>query len=141
MKIRKAKESDKKRILELLNNSGNTGNDELHYEDNHVMEYIKGKAFETFVCEIDGKIAGVVMANIFPIAKYAEMYNIAIDENYRRKGIGLKLMDFLEDHLKRLGISIVYGYVNEDNKPSKNLVKKTGYEEGKRIIFYSKILE
>ena len=70
MKIRKARESDKERILELLNaDSGNTGNDDLYYEDKHVMEYIKGKGFETFVAEIDGKIVGVVMANVFPIGR------------------------------------------------------------------------
>ena len=142
MKIRKARESDKKRILELLSvNSGNTGNDELHYEEKHIMEYIEGKSFETFVAEIDKIIVGVVMANVFPIGEYAEMYNIAVDGKYRKKGIGMKLGDFLENYLRKKGIEFVYGYVNEDNKPSQKLAEKNGYERGKKILFYSKFLK
>src|SRR3989344_1850919 len=142
MKIRKARESDKERILELLNaDSGNTGNDELHYELKHAEEYIKGKGFETFVCEIDGKIAGVVMANVFPIGKYAEMYNLIIDGKYRRKGVGMKLMHFLQEHLRKLGIEFVYGYANENNKPSQKMLSKLEYERGKKELFYSKFLK
>ncbi len=142
MKIRKARESDKERILELLNaDSGNTGNDELHYELKHAEEYIKGKGFETFVTEIDGKIVGVVMANVFPIGKYAEMYNVAVDKDYRKKGVATKLMNFLENYLRKKKIEFVYGYINEDNKPSQKMTEKLGYEKGKTELFYSKFLK
>lgn len=72
MKIRKARKSDKGRILELLNsNPENTADDELHYNLSHIDEYVNGKSFETFVCEIDKKVVGVVMANVFPLGRYA----------------------------------------------------------------------
>ena len=141
MKIRRAKENDKEKILELLNEDpGNTADDELHYNLNHVNEYVNGKAFETFVCEIDGKIAGIAMANVFPLGKYAEMYNAVVDIGYRRKGIGIKLLDFLENHLKKSGIKIIYGYVNDGNKPSEKMLEKLGYQKGKKVLFYSKVL-
>jgi len=142
MKIRKAKESDKKIILKLLNqNSGNTADDKLHYKEKHADEYIRGKAFRTFVAEIDGKVIGIIMANVFPIAEYAEVYNLAVDEGNRRKGIGIKLMDFVEKKLKKSGIEFVYGYINEDNISSQKLMEKLGYNRGKKLLFYSKILK
>ena len=142
MKIRKAKESDKDSIRDLLNaDSGNTGDDELYYEDKHAMEYLKGKAFETFVAEVDGKSVGVIMANVFPIGEYAEMYNIAIDKRYGKKGVATKLMDFFENYLRKKKIEIVYGYVNYNNKSSQRMMEKLHYQKGKKIWFYSKFLK
>ncbi|MBI2042834.1 GNAT family N-acetyltransferase [Candidatus Pacearchaeota archaeon] len=81
------------------------------------------------------------MANVFPIGEYAEAYNVAVDGKYRKKGIGTKLGDFLEKHLRKMGIEMVYGYVNDDNKPAQKLAEKNGYEKGKKEIFYSKFLK
>ena len=81
------------------------------------------------------------MANVFPIAEYAEVYNLAVDEGNKRKGIGIKLMDFVEKKLKKSGIEFVYGYINEDNISSQKLMEKLGYNRGKKLLFYSKILK
>lgn len=49
-------------------------------------------------------------------------------------------MDFLEKHLGKTGIEIVYGYINEGNKPSQKMLDKLRYHRGKKVLFYSKFL-
>lgn len=142
MKIRKATMKDAKIILKLLKSeSVMTGNDELYYDLKHAKEYIRGKSFVTFVYEEDKNIVGLVSINLFNIGKYAEIYNVIVDKNYRKKGMGLKLMQFAEKYLKNKGYEIAYFYVEGSNKPMQNFARKIKYERGKMFRFYSKIFK
>lgn len=141
MKIRKAEEKDRKKILELLNSEPtNNLEGEQPYNDECAEEYIKGKSFETFVAEIGGKVAGVTIAHVRRIGKYAELYHTIVDKKYRRKGIGEKLYKFRENHLKKLGIVYVFLFTTLDNMAMQKLAEKSGYKKGKKFFAYSKVL-
>ena len=142
MKIRKATTKDAAIILKMLKSeSVMTGNDELYYETKHIQEYIKGKSFITFVCEFDKKFAGFISLNLFSTGKYAEIYNIMVGKEYRKKGIAFELIKFGERYLKNKGYGITYMYVEGSNRPMQNFSRKINYDKGKKFIFYSKILK
>jgi len=139
MVIRKASKKDAKRILELLNSDkALTGNDDLSYLPRHVDEYINGKSCETFVYEENGKIIGLITVNLFRLGKYAELYIIVVDNNYRNKGVGSKLINFAGDYLKKISIDFSYFYTLENNISMQKLGEKYSYKKGKKHYFYSK---
>ncbi len=141
MKIRKAKISDSKKILELLNGDKFlTGNDELKYEPRHVKEFIKGRAIKSYVCEEKNEIIGFANVNIFPIGKYAEFYELIVKKEYRGKNIGKKLFEYIIDQLRNK-LDMIFFYTEEKNKILQNLAKKEGFEKGKKFYFYSKELK
>ena len=142
MKIRKATIGDAKRILELLNSDSMlTTTDELSYHPRHVKEYILGKSFYTIVYIEDKKIVGVVMVNIFKIGKYAEFYNLVVDKNYRKHGIGKELFDEIIKYLKKIKIKLVFLYTEETNNPVIKSMKKLKIRKGKKMYFYFQELE
>ncbi|MEK6819766.1 MAG: GNAT family N-acetyltransferase [Nanoarchaeota archaeon] len=141
MKIRKAKEDDKEKILELLNSEPATlEENEMPYDEECAEEYIKGKSFETFVCEISGEIAGVVIAHVRRIGRYAELYNLVVNKKYRKKGIGIRLMNFMEEHLRKFNIEEMFLYTLYNNDAMQKLSNKLKYKKGKKFLTYSKVL-
>jgi len=142
MKIRRAKESDKLQILDLLNlEPAAREEDELAYDEECVEEYIKGKSFETFVCEMNGKVVGLVIAHVRRIGGYAELYNVVVDKKYRKKGMGIRMMKFMEEHLRKLGIANIFLYTLHNNKNMQGLSEKMSYKKGKNFLSYSKDLK
>lgn len=69
---------------------------------------------------------------------------VTVDENYRRKRIGEKLIKYFLDYAKKQGMKEVYADVRTSNIPSINLVKKLGaiqvgtldFNDGDPRIFY-----
>lgn len=68
---------------------------------------------------------------------YAELYSIGTTAIVQGKGIGTKLMEYLEIHLKELGVekvSLTTDYF--DNEATLGFYKKNGYEELYEFISY-----
>jgi len=142
LKIRKAILKDSDKILILLNSDKNlTGDEGVYYKPKYIKDYILGKPFITFVCEINNKIVGLVIAHVSNIAKYAELNMIVVDKKYRKKGIASKLMSFLEDYLVKKKYELIFLYTEEDNEVMKMLAEKEDYKKGKKFYFYSKLLK
>jgi ribosomal protein S18 acetylase RimI-like enzyme len=140
--IRKAKPEDAKRILELLNSDKMlTTDDNLSYTEDHVKEYISGKSVVTFIYEESGKVVGLITIVLFKEGKYFEIHNIVTDKDYQRKGIASKLMDFTEKALKEEGYELGYLYTEESNGSMQKLSEERGFERGKKLYFYSKMLK
>ena len=55
--------------------------------------------------------------------------NVAVGENYRRKGIAGKMLGFAEDYAKENGKSVLKLWVASENKNAFALYKKVGYRE------------
>lgn len=67
------------------------------------------------------------------VGKYGIIRNLFIKENYRGKGLALKLMKLAEEYFKNIGIKKIRLTITLTNEASMNLCKKLGYKE-KRII-------
>ena len=65
--------------------------------------------------------------------------NVFVDENYRNKGLGTKLMEFVLELAKAEGVDSVELVVNSDNESAKRVYEKVGFEPTQKI-HYRKIL-
>ncbi len=88
----------------------------------------------TLVAETDGEIAGFI-TGVF-LFDNADIYSVATDEKFRKKGIGGKLLqaffDMLPSEVETVGLE-----VRESNSAAISLYEKHGFESvGLRKNFY-----
>lgn len=143
MIIRKATKKDIERIVELMNSSrnlaGNEGVNEGWYKSD-ILDFLSHKLYHVFVCEIDKKIVGVSVIELHKIARHVYYYVMIVDENYRGKGIGSRMMDYADNLAKKNKVLLIWGLVEENNSVMKNIFAKRGYKEGKKFSYFSKEL-
>ncbi len=71
-------------------------------------------------------------------ADEGDLVSIAVDEDYRQKGIAAELLDIACGELKKEGVSKLFLEVRESNVPARKLYEKRGFlEAGRRRGFYS----
>jgi ribosomal-protein-alanine acetyltransferase len=72
----------------------------------------------------------------------AELYQIAVREDMRRRGIADRLMDAAEKYCRAHKVSSIYLEVRKSNAPAIRLYKKRGFKnEGRRKNYYSSPVE
>lgn len=69
-----------------------------------VAEYLTTSTL--FVAKIEGKIAGIIVLKVLN-NEISEIMNLAVDENYQRRGVGRKLIAAALDHTKNAGMQSV----------------------------------
>jgi len=97
------------------------------------------------VAEVGGEIVGYVMCRMergfsdfgkFSIVKKGHVISIAVLKEYRRRGIGLRLMVDSMKAMAERGAKEIYLEVRVSNFPAINLYRKLGYEVVRRIRGY-----
>jgi len=89
------------------------------------------------VAEIDGKVRGY--AGLWQVIEEGYITNIAVDQRFRQKGIGCKLIKNLEELGKSKGIERFTLEVRESNEAALGLYGKLGFKaSGKRKDFYER---
>lgn len=89
-------------------------------------EMIKSQIANHLVARLDGKILGY--AGFWLIIDEAEIVNIAVHPEYRRKGIGNLLLKELLNLAKTKEAKLVTLEVRETNESAKNLYSKSGFQ-------------
>lgn len=84
------------------------------------------KSLDFFVCEEDGKIVGATRIAVHTegVFTYTTM---AIDKDYRRKGIAYELAYYAEEIMRERGAKYIAFAVKTDNLPSIGLSTKRGF--------------
>lgn len=99
------------------------------------QELTRNVAARYLVAETDGKTVGYAGAWI--ILDESHVTNIAVDENYRGRGIGRKLTEGLMQYLSNLGAAYATLEVRVSNERAQNLYKSLGFVSvGKRKKYY-----
>lgn len=81
------------------------------------------------VAEINGQIAGYAVGYVkSQINRVGRVYSVAVDPNFRHKGIGQLLIDSLVDHLTTLGADSVELEVSAQNPNAIRLYTKMGFQ-------------
>lgn len=94
----------------------------------------QSQAFIT-VTEVDGNIAGYCI--IYYVLDEAEIARIAVDEHFRRQGIGHELLSYTFACCEEKKIERVLLDVRESNVSARAFYKKEGFsEDGIRKDFY-----
>lgn len=85
----------------------------------------------------EGEVVGYVGAQIVP--DEADMMNLAVDEKYRRMGIGKALVDQLVERLQEHCVRSLTLEVRVSNQPAISLYESMGFfVVGKRPKYYQK---
>jgi len=124
MSIRNAKVEDAKIITEIAKNYAPM----LRPSVEGTYEYLARCFSNTFfVYEIEGEIVGFIVG--FPNTNKQDefwIYQIAVLDKYRKKGIGTKLFKRLLDQVKKEGYKSIKSHYIFENKASEALHKKFG---------------
>ncbi len=96
-----------------------------------------------FVAKIETKIVGYVTFSIVEkansIMRFRKQLSIdamCVDKNYRGKGIGTSLLEFIEEYAKEENCTDIYLTVNEENRNAIKTYEKFGMKV--KNIAYSK---
>ena len=130
MIIRKMQPEDVKTIAEL---------EKVCFSDpwseNSIASELNNRLSYWLVAEVDDKIAGYVGSQ--SVLDGADMMNLAVAPEYRRKGIGQALVTALTDYLQQNGIIALLLEVRVSNDPAINLYRSLGFEPiGRRPNYY-----
>lgn len=98
-------------------------------------ELTRNAAARYLVAELDGRVAGYAGAWI--ILDESHVTNIAVEEQYRGRGIGKRLTAGLLQYLSNLGAAYATLEVRVSNERAQNLYKGLGFiTVGKRKKYY-----
>ena len=104
---------------------------------NNIIGEFHNSFSQFFAHEVDGKIVGYVCVRI--MYEEAQICNLAVLPEHRRKGIATQLLDAVAAFAKEKGCERCELEVNVENLPAVELYRKCGYnEEGIRKNFYRK---
>jgi ribosomal protein S18 acetylase RimI-like enzyme len=143
MKIRKGRPKDTKELLALLN-----GTPELQgvgekdsYSPEFVSGTIKSKSRNlVLIAEDQGKIVGLLMAELWKNKKFSFLLDIFVKEEYRNKGTASMLEEEYEKICKKLKIDEINTLVLLDNQKMQKWCSKQNYQQGNKFFYYSKEL-
>jgi ribosomal-protein-alanine N-acetyltransferase len=92
------------------------------------------------VCDCDGKIAGY--CGMWTVLGEGNITNMAVAEEYRRKGIAAKLMEELLKRGHEKEVTIFFLEVRESNTAARTLYENAGFSQiGIRKRFYERPVE
>ena len=87
------------------------------------------------VAEIDGQVAGYVGSQ--SVLDAADMMNIAVSPDYRRRGIAKALVNELTAYLSKNNVIALLLEVRVSNEPAITLYEKMGFQQvGRRPNYY-----
>ena len=102
-----------------------------NFDEKFYIEYIENK--KVLVAK-EKDVVGYVLFN--QIFDEAEIYKIVVSKDFRNKQIAYNLIEFLIKELKLRDVSKVFLEVRESNIPARNLYKKCGFVEIRKIFDY-----
>ena len=94
----------------------------------------------SLVAQINNAISGFIIGSVHRHDEEitGRVYTLDVAVKYRRKGVGLKLLDEIERIFVKAGAKICYLEVRKDNLVAVELYRKHGYLEMKELKDYYK---
>ena len=93
-----------------------------------------------FVAEIDKKIVGFLLSEIYDLTKLSVLTYLVVKPKYRNYKIGTKLIDSYLKELKKRKIKLVSLFAPKSNKKSLNFYEKAGFKKDKEYVLFFKDL-
>ena len=99
------------------------------------FELTDNPASRCWVAELDGKVVGMIV--VWLIVNEAHVATVATHPDYRRQGIGKRLLSHALLNLMREGARSSFLEVRESNLAAQEMYRKFGYEvSGRRRRYY-----
>ena len=105
------------------------------WSENSIASEIENPLSYWLVAEVDGVVVGYVGSQ--SVLDAADMMNLAVSPDYRRKGIGQALVNALVDYLQENNVIALLLEVRVSNAPAIALYESLGFEQvGRRPQYY-----
>jgi GNAT superfamily N-acetyltransferase len=105
---------------------------------------LEGPLDFSFVAEVDGRIIGFNLAQMqyvgIPLTKVCLMYGIVVEYEYRRHGIGNRLVAGMIGCCSERGVNIVRALVEQSDVQLQRFITQLGFTHSK-ITNYDKTVE
>lgn len=101
------------------------------FTKSQMMNLLKNPNAVGLIAKVNNEVAGFTIGLIerHGRTKIGHVYTIDVATKHRRKGIGLRLLNELENILVDKGIKTFYLEVRVDNEAARKLYRKQGYTE------------
>lgn len=109
-----------------------TGSPQFYFRET-LENWIQSPNGILLVAEDARRIIGFRIASYNPDSRDGHLHVTAVKEQYRRLGIGSKLLDDTLNRLEELGANHVYCEVQEDNENTLRFFRKHGFEIGNKF--------
>ncbi|MBS7607280.1 GNAT family N-acetyltransferase [Candidatus Bathyarchaeota archaeon] len=108
------------------------------FPKSYIRWFIEENSFITLVALLDDKIIGFIagLLEVFMGRRAGHVYSIDVKPEYRGRGVGSRLLEAIEDELRRCGAEICYLEARVDNVVALNLYFKHDYRIIERLKNY-----
>lgn len=112
-----------------------SANFEHGWSADEIRDLLEQTGTKAFVYDLEGSRVGFVLLRC--VADECEILTVAVEEAYKCRGIGRKLMEQAHVHAAREGAKKIFLEVAEDNDAARRLYAACGYaEHGRRTGYY-----
>jgi ribosomal protein S18 acetylase RimI-like enzyme len=124
---------DYAQVIALWKNAGPGIHLRQSDEANEISKKLQHDPDLFLLAEINHQIIGSVLGGFD--GRRGMVYHLAVDEQYRRRGLGAALMAELEKHLKTKGCLRSYLLVTRDNIEAIHFYENLGWEQMDLLIY------
>jgi len=137
MFIRPVERQDRKQIRQLIEHRGTFNETEIRVATEVLNEALRrpGEGDYLVFCAIDDSrsIAGYICFGPIPMTDDCyDLYWIVVDKKFSRKGVGRKLLEFMEEFLARKRARVIY--VDTDSSPAYEAARSFYEKNGFRVV-------
>ena len=131
LKVRAFRPADESAIAEILQEASEAA----HWPPESYAKLAESPAGIVLLCEVNAQVTGFLAAR--QAADEAEILNIAVRRDFRRKGVASTLLLAAFDTFRRSAIARVFLELRESNHPARALYERHGFVlSGRRKSYY-----
>ena len=98
------------------------------WSEKSLRESLANPRYRILTATADGRLIGYV--STFLVADEMNIANVAVDSEFRRQGVGKRLMDSAVILAKQNRMTTIYLEVRKSNEAAQELYRKVGFERG-----------
>lgn len=129
---------DLPRVIELWKNAGPGIHLRRSDEKDEIAKKLQRDPDLFLVADLNGSIIGSVLGGFD--GRRGMVYHLAVEDQYRKRGIGTALMNELENRMRQKGCIRSYLLVTNDNFNAARFYETIGWEQ-MDLLIYGKNLE
>lgn len=111
--------------------------EEIFWSIEQLKKWSKKEDDVNLVAQSDGEIVGYILSHIHNPTGKVEIENLYVDPNWRRNGIGKKLMDSLIDSYDNAEFFV--GLVLKTNDSMHKFMNRCDFDRGEDVIWWQKL--
>jgi len=138
-KIKKMNIKDYREIIGLWKSTEGIGINDYDDSRRSIKKFIEKNPNTCFVAVNDNEIIGTVMSG--NDGRRGIIYHLMVKPEYRKNGIGKKLLDRAENGLRKEGIRRIYLFALKNNKTGNRFWANNDYIIRDHLVFRTRIFD